>query len=748
MKRQKINVKSQVIMTALLLVAGIFVFAYPSQAAVGLQVGTSTLILNSGENLIFGNLSASSNAGANLFLLQNASLPKFLITSSGNVGIGASAVNDIFSIGDGTNAAPAGSDKTGHNFTNTYLSTDDYALTNYGIVKSLISTATGSILSLWNGTLNGNIWNGAAGAGNVGIGTTTPNYKLVVAGDTYFKPVAGGDFRINYEGGGIEVSGLKLYTGTNPMIFQSNYGGPSLFSFNYGNTPRMVIRQDGNVGIGTTNPTSKLHIYSSGNATASYVQSGYTPTVADNSQIRGLYNYFSLAGANNATHSTDANLHAYLSNINTGTLTYWSGLRSEISNESSGTIASARNNTAYIRNISTGIITNAYGNYVETFLNSGTGSIGTIYGLYVNSQTAGATDNYAIYTNGTTKSYFGGNVGVGTAVPNDIFSIGNAGSAPAGSDKTGHNFTNTYLSTDDYALTNYGIVKSLISTATGSILSLWNGTLNGNIWNGAAGAGNVGIGTTTPTYKLEVAGGDIGIDAGQYYRIKRGGDNVSIPVLGFSAGTNNLVLKTGGSGDTSSLNIINSASVGLMTILNGGNVGIGTTTPTQKMEIGGNILINSTNKYLYFGDTSAGIGRPVSGRLGLFIGSEYLSILTGGNVGIGTTAPNDKFSIGNAGSAPAGSGATGHNYTNTYLASDDYALANYGLVKTMIDTATSSSALWGGAIGTAIWSLNSGNVGVGTSTPTQKMEIVGTFKASASSSSILLDANGNFMIGI
>jgi hypothetical protein len=32
--------------------------------------------------------------------------------------------------------------------------------------------------SLWGGTKNSNIWNGDAGVGNVGIGTTAPNAKL------------------------------------------------------------------------------------------------------------------------------------------------------------------------------------------------------------------------------------------------------------------------------------------------------------------------------------------------------------------------------------------------------------------------------------------------------------------------------------------------------------------------------------------------------------------------------------------
>ena len=118
-------------------------------------------------------------------------------------------------------------------------------------------------------------------------------------------------------------------------------------------------------------------------------------------------------------------------------------------------------------------------------------------------------------------------------------------------------------------------------------------------------------------------------------------------------------------------------------------------------------------------------GRSGVGNLDKLI--QFWNLNTG-NVGIGTSAPNDSFSIGNAGAAPAGSAKTGHNFTSTYLATDSYALVNYGLVQTLISNATSSITLWGGTVGGNIWALNSGNTGVGTTNPFTKLEVAGALK--------------------
>lgn len=436
-----------------------------------------------------------------------------------------------------------------------------------------------------------------------------------------------------------------------------------------------------------------------------------------------------------------------------------------------------------------------------------------------------------------------GNVGIGTTAPNDKLSIGSSGlAAPLGSPDTGHNYTSTYLTSDDYALTNYGLVKSLIGSATSSMGTLWGGATGANIWN--LNSGNVGVGITNPLYKLDINGALSTVTSSPILRLHRDYN------AGFYYNQNAIFSLAGNSSvwQASTLNIaVSSADTTMrdvMTLDGGsGNVGIGTTNPTAIFQT--NVVSNNGvglkitgmsadsssdategvvialthntagNRQFFIGDSLSGVGVRVSGAtlggynkstslaqtlnlspngnfttvgygqfLSLFsinnynntvtnpilnihgavgqtgnyiqveehlatVGSKFV-LTSGGKVGIGATAPNDKLSIGSGGlAAPAGSADTGHNYTSSYLSTDDYALVNYGLIKTLIASATSSSALFGGTIGGDIWNLNANNVGIGTTTPLFKFDVNGTFRASSANISslgagvVMTDASGN-----
>jgi hypothetical protein len=105
-------------------------------------------------------------------------------------------------------------------------------------------------------------------AGNVGIGTTSPDAKLDVAdGDLYVTKNSGGD------AAGVTSNSINIKTqsGILGKIYSVSYGsgGPNGFggdlhlqtkADNGSLSTKMLVSSAGNVGIGTTSPTNKLHV--------------------------------------------------------------------------------------------------------------------------------------------------------------------------------------------------------------------------------------------------------------------------------------------------------------------------------------------------------------------------------------------------------------------------------------------------------------------------------------------------------
>ncbi len=99
--------------------------------------------------------------------------------------------------------------------------------------------------------------------------------------------------------------------------------------------------------------------------------------------------------------------------------------------------------------------------------------------------------------------------------------------------------------------------------------------------------GDVGIGTTSPDEKLDISGGNVEIDNGQYYKAIRNLNSSSVAVLGFPSGSDFLQLKGGTTNSSGGVKIINSGGTAIATFRGDGNVGIGTTTPNELLEVYG-----------------------------------------------------------------------------------------------------------------------------------------------------------------
>jgi len=179
--------------------------------------------------------------------------------------------------------------------------------------------------------------------------------------------------------------------------------------------------------------------------------------------------------------------------------------------------------------------------------------------------------------------------------------------------------------------------------------------------------GKVGIGTSSPNAPLSFANtGGNKIDL--FYNTANGGDRYGLQIQ-----SNELRIHSGAAGASSGGITFGKQSTSTFTenvrFTNSGNVGIGTTNPSSKLEVSGDIKIHSgtsgTSSKIIFkttdnGDLSKFIGSEsywtvvgVHGNEGLKIKDNSGDILmqingVGGNngfVGIGTTTPDSKLSV-------------------------------------------------------------------------------------------------------
>ncbi len=168
-----------------------------------------------------------------------------------------------------------------------------------------------------------------------------------------------------------------------------------------------------------------------------------------------------------------------------------------------------------------------------------------------------------------------------------------------------------------------------------------------NFQNTGTGAFLMGVNTGAPTETLTV-GGNIHLSANQSY--------ISFNTSGSSGHPK---IKMESDGDFSFLNTAGSSS---MRIENGGNVGIGTSSPTYgKLVISSSIASSSTYNWLVFDNQASGYGdwniyksgnNNLAFGYGVSAGNSYSNAFIleyGGNVGIGNTSPDKKLHV-NSGS--------------------------------------------------------------------------------------------------
>jgi hypothetical protein len=615
--------------------------------------------------LTFGTCAASTGAP----------VERMRITATGNVGIGTTGPLYRLQLGNLTSTSTATPEilSLGGTFSNSAGSN----------VKLRVYDDTGSAvggMSVSSGQMEVNTWSSGKIAfyrgttqsaiidanGNVGIGTSSPGAKLVILGETQISSNSAYTTHLNYNdagtnfittantgytyfrgssngvttmavygGGGVSVGTSTLESGCILTVQASNSarmsvtdgttrahfwptGGafyistetnsPMVFITNAGE--RMRILANGNVGIGTSSPLNKLSVISS-NSTSYYNRTdpvatfqGVSPStvlISVDGNVNGYYAELKLGNA----QSTYYPYSAYIRGIQGSGIDYY---RLEFGT-AAGSAATTRMTIANDGNV--GIGTTAPAAKLDVV----SGSIRAASGAYageINFGTA-AGDNTNIYLK-RDNNY-------------DLSLVQNAASgnalylAGAG---------NVYVSIDsNNNETDRAFIVQNNSVKSGTELFRVNES------------GNVGIGTTSPIAMVHIESSN------------SQGDNKGLIYLKSTSGTNVLKIGVDGTNNFSELRAYN-PGVGdnskLIFQPYGGNVGIGTTNPTYKLEVAGTLKTTSTitndGGIYYGGGSNLDINQYNNGYMRFLTNNnEKMRIAADGNVGIGSSSPTVKFDL-------------------------------------------------------------------------------------------------------
>lgn len=689
---------------------------------INITTGNSKIQFFSGNNGTFNGyaIQYTKDTGVDrLDFIDGGGTAKVSFQNGGNVGIGTTSPNRNLSV---VGQLSIDNSEVASSTAGMLFSADTASNKIYSRIANNNSTAlpfeiiSGASSSLYIST-----------GGNVGIGTSSPSEKLEVNGVARIRRAGNGAEYLNIS----VVDTLTTFTHTEDTTDAGNGHGGFKFLSNGAATGTNELFQIANAGgdVLLINSSGNLQLPSYG---AGYLKSDASGNITvDADIIEDTLDSVTDRGSTTTNNISVADLYATGGIINLGTA-----------------------------NVSSGHI-NAYENMTFN-IDSDNDDTSRYFGWYTNGITGAGTHLMRL-----TES---GNLLIGSTSSNAQVHIVKSGSnATYGRGKSGNldlENSNTAVTQGGW-LSISGYMGNTVSqyqmgmitggkdsaAADGNYaghLSFWttSGGANGESNSGGYermrinGAGNVGIGTTTPENKLHVYGGRIVIDnvAAAQSAIQFNSAGAEKSVIYRPGGSNDLQFYKSGSGD-------------VLRITDSGLVGIGTTSPSAKLHVygsgttyatiqagggdyayvrlqtpssGNGYLIKNTgtgnsvlNKSLYLWNDVGPIQFVTNQTAG-----NAVTIDTSGNLGIGTSNPTAPLHV--IGTVRMGDTSDGLTFTSGSgignIIGVDTGFAGYNAV------AIKASA------NTGIYLDTADNVGIGTTSPSDKLHVVGNARFGGGSS--------------
>lgn len=531
--------------------------------------------------------------------------------------------------------------------------------------------------------------------GNVGIGTTAPFFgNLEVYKDGTNSIIA------IHEDAGTAEARLHFRTGGNDTIFRNT--ADRFIIDTESATSAITFTPNGNLGIGITTPSQKLHVAGDALITGSLtVQGTITAKEFKTEFVSASITY---ASGSHKFGDTADDIHQFTGSV---------------------------------------------------FINgplTATSFTGSFSGSVSGPVTAPGSDTQIVFNNAGLLSadsglvYSGSNVGIGTASPTTKLEVNGVIRTPQmsiGGFDSGRNQLLTYTSGPVFRM--FSTLSQYASLGIGSLsVGASYAAISGS-QNTVLIEGSVGIGTTSPSYKLSIVGA-----AGQQLELINSATSKSWrPNVN---GSDFYITETG----------VGSPFV----IQAGGNVGIGNTAPAQKLDVIGSTQVsgqfaqgvtvanklvgygaefrsNGASAQIVFGRDgssvgSGAIGADVNHSFAVFTTSSFgkqFVVSQAGNVGVGTTSPSTTLNV---------IGSTG----DFKLERTGYtSFVQLGLpsgVPTIVGNG--NLALGGnGAYTTHMFISASGNIGIGTTNPVTQLTVKGSSANTGVISGTTIEPASNFV---